>query len=74
MGAIKWNMIDQKIKVIRNIKGFRKVWKKMFLTELIIGQTIFHFFILISDCLHFFLYNLSTYLLTYFFKVIVYFI
>ena len=36
MGAIKWNMIDQKIKEIRNIKGFKKVWKKKFLTELII--------------------------------------
>ena len=54
MGAIKWNILDQKIKEIRNIKGFRKVWKKKLLTELIIGQTIFHFFTLISDFLHIF--------------------
>ena len=31
MGSIKWNIIGQKIKEIRNIKGFRKVWKKSLL-------------------------------------------
>ena len=64
MGAIKWNILDQKIKEIKNIKGFRKVWKKIYLTEIITGQTIFHFhfvqkiyIILINDFFTFFLHK-----------------